>query len=224
MNYNVLNWNEASKFKNHSGTKFLKNIDFNESSVYKLKDSSFLIMPLNPFGKSLKTKNKELIEMWESQKYFPTNEIVNNFYFKNKLLIENLNVNRSKLREDLFNYIYGKRRDPLLSINSNMIDNIYKSLNDKKVLNRFKLNFIVLVCDYLSINNSKYKIGILEQKQLLNPINSIVLSLDSELKYYCSIEECVFGSYGYLGMRGIENIIKDFKKRPSESDTLRLLE
>ena len=213
MDAQIIDWKTACDLKNHPETIFLENIHTNFSAIYQLKDCSYLVIPVNAFGKSLLTKDKADIEKWTKEKYFPTNENMNPFYDKNIEIIKELNKNIPKLKKELFDGLNIPYKNDERFITEKEIDAIFLELKNKIKYNKYKLNFLVLVADYLNKqDNYKWKLGILSMKQLLNPV--FFVSLISENKYYFNIEERT----GAKRFWGLNETLQDFKKGGFEID------
>src|SRR5690606_16347286 len=115
---------------------------------------SYLVMPLNPFGNSVLTNKKRLLDKWISEQHFPVSDEANKFYFDNQDKIDNLIVNKNALKQSLCNYVFkGESKIPR-NLSSEEIDSIYKLLKKRKKYQEYKLNFIVLVGDYI-LNQNK---------------------------------------------------------------------
>lgn len=216
--YKVVDWPEANDLKLQENTRFLMPIEFNLSQVYRLKDSSYLIMPLNPFGKSLITKDKALLDKWINDRYFPTNKKVSNHSKDDKIL--DLLTHKEELKRDLFKF---------LSLGETIerpeeLDQIYNLLKKRKAFEKFKFQFIVLVGDYLirKDSNSEVNWGFLEVRQLLTPITQLILIKEQggETKYF-KLEDLIAGKWGYSGMQGIEHSYEGQWARPNEINSIR---
>ena len=51
----VLGWRAVNELKDELKAKFVAQLDHNFAKIYLLNESSYLVMPLNPFGNSLLT-------------------------------------------------------------------------------------------------------------------------------------------------------------------------
>lgn len=200
MKFKVLNWEERVELTEKEEYKFLKNIDCNLSSVYVSDDGSFLITPLFPFGKSIITYDKDELEEWISTCNFPTGENNNVFFEKNHEKINNLLLHKEKLINDLLIHIYGNKD---LVIDIDKIDEVYDILKKKRKFKQYKLNFIVLVGEYLKSTNHNVRWGKLLDKQLLNSTVSLVM-INEKNEYY-EVEYYIDGKWGYTGMNSINS-------------------
>ena len=222
-NYTVIDWQEANEIKSAETTKFLFNLECNLSAVYLIKDASYLVMPIGPFGKALITSEKRLLDKWIDDCYFPTDEDVNDFYSKNKNKIESLPNNREEQKNDLYVALPDMQYS---ESKPEYIDEAYKILKKKRKFQALKLNFVVLVGDYLIAKDPLKETfwGLLESKQLLNPIRTLVLvkKHNGEERYY-KLEENIDGKWGYIGMQAMLNFYNQFWLRPNEINTIRKL-
>lgn len=203
MDYKVLDWHSANKLKDQMNATFVAQPDFNFSKVYLLNDSSYLIMPLNPFGNSLLTDKKELLDKWISEQYFPVNDEVNKFYFENHDKIGNLIANKETLKQELYNYVFKGENKTFHEFSTDEIDNIYKLLQKKRKYQDFKLNFIVLVGDFIlsQYKQENYRWGLLRSKQFLNPVMNLIIVTDEKEKRYYNLENKISGKFGYVGVQ-----------------------
>ncbi|MBD1363262.1 hypothetical protein IDJ77_05500 [Mucilaginibacter sp. ZT4R22] len=215
-NYNILNWPEANELKSHMDGEVVERVYFNLSTVYKLSDGTYLVMPINPFAKCLAAKDTVLLEKWRTDCYYPTNEKINDFYFANKEKFENLLQFQEVLNNDLLKYV-AKYENELTQPSD--LDEICKLLKKKKAFNKYKLNFIVLVGNY--IINKHPDDGLiwakLVNKQLLNPLVTLVLLgiVNNEERYF-DLQELVDGKWGYQGLQHIEHRFLYPLRRPDE--------
>ncbi|MEO7214622.1 hypothetical protein [Mucilaginibacter sp.] len=215
-NYDILDWAEANELKTRTNGEVVESIYFNLSTVYKLSDGTYLVMPINPFAKCLATKNMVLLEKWRTDCYYPTNEKINAFYFANKDKFENLPQFREVLINDLLKYL-AKYENELTQPPE--LDEICKLLKKKKAFNKYKLNFIVLVGNYIINKHSDDRLmwAKLINKQLLNPLITLVLLgvVNNEERYF-DLQELVDGKWGYRGLQGIEHRYLYPLRRPDE--------
>lgn len=218
MEYKILDWQTANDLKDSMKATFVLQPDFNFSSIYLLKDSSYLIMPLNPFGNSVLTTNKGLLDKWVNEKRFPNIDEANNFYFENQDKIDNLIANKDALKETLCNYIFKEQKKVPSELTKDDIDSIYNILKRRKRIKEYKLNFIILAGDFILTQhkNKNYRWGLLKDKQLLNPIVSLILITDINKNQYFNLEDEIFGKWGYTGMYDILHSILNHKRLPNE--------
>ena len=224
--YQVLEWVKANQLKQSLKAVFIEQIDFNLASVYKLSDSSYIIMPLNPYGNCLLTKDFSLIETWKQQEVFPSKDTVNLFYNENKSSIESIGKNIDDLESKLITYVRGNVNN---TYNKDSIienaDLIYSSLKKNRKIKEFQLAFLVVIGNYLISQNRELDCnwGILETKQLLNPYLELVLiSNRNGIDKYFEIQTKVFGKWGFQGIKSLNRDIKQFWKRPDPTfNTLR---
>lgn len=222
MDYKVLDWSSANELKDKMNATFVKQLDFNFSNVYTLSDSSYLIMPLNPFGNSLLTNKKDLLDKWISEQHFPANDEVNKFYFDNQDKMDNLIANKEALKQTLYNYVFKGENKTSNELSAEGIDSIYNLLKKRKKINEYKLNFIVLVGDFIlnQYKQENYRWGLLRNKQLLNPIMNLIIVTDEKEKQYFNLEDEIFGKWGYLGIQDILQAISNHKRRANEIEDI----
>lgn len=215
-NYQILDWNTANEIKQLPSTHFLEQMEYNLASVYQLEDSSYLLMPLNPFAKCLLAKDKATLDSWIAESYFPTDEDANNFYLENKEQLENIYQCKEQLKEALLKYVYKGEEIPK-QLSGSDIDAIYKLLKKRKRFKEYQLHFILLAGEYLIEQNPNLNCrwGVLSTKQLLNPVIKIVLvtNIDNVEEYF-KMEDRIVGKWGYQGIMSMDQDIKQFWKRP----------
>lgn len=212
--FKTINYTEALKLKKERKGEFYENISHNNGSIFILNDSSFLILPLNPFSTALIVYDKNCLEEMLKTNTFPVKEKVNYFYESNKEKIENINKYNQLLLQELDDYLklnnftYFKQKIDL--------DSIYYFLKTKKSLKKYKLNFIVLLAKHIiEDHDQSLKIGLLKDKQTLNPIVSIVLVKKKEEKQvFFNLEDYVFGRSGYFGIEGLKRSLNEFMRKP----------
>ena len=210
--FKAVAYTEAIKLKEEKQGEFLKNIPFNNANIFALNDSSFLILPLNPYTMALVVYEKEALEKMLKTNAFPVDEQINSFYGANKEKIENLNIHGKELITELEDYL--KANDFLLE-NELYSDSVYNFLEAKKTMRKYKLNFIAFLANFIIKNyDQSLKVGLLKEKQALNPTVSIVLvkQADNNLTYF-NLEREVFGRSGYYGIQDIINSVGQFKKK-----------
>lgn len=221
MDYKVLDWSSAAKLKERLKGKVFKSIDFNLASVYLLEDSSYLIMPLNPFGNSILTKDKSLLDNWVKEQRFPDIDDANAFYFNNQVKIEGLLSYKEALKKELYSYVMKDRGEGITNPSVDDIDHIYQTLKKRKKIKEYKLNFIVLVGDCILEANKDYRWGILENKQLLNPLMNLVIVKDKGKGIYYNLEENSTGKWGYPGMQYILKTVSESNKKSNEIEEIK---
>lgn len=211
--FKAITYSEALKLKQEKSGEFLKNIPFNNANIFVLKDSSFLILPLNPYTMALVVYEKEALEEMLKTNTFPAEEKLNSFYDANKGKIENLNIYGGELITELEEYL--KMNYFVFEDNKLNADSVYNFLKAKKTLKKYKLNFIVFLANFIIKNNDpNLKIGLLRDKQALNPIVSIVLVKQTQNNLvFFNLEHEIFGRSGYYGIQDILNNLAQFKKQ-----------
>jgi hypothetical protein len=219
-NYQIIDGLEGHDLKSKENARFIMTIDYNLASVYQLSDSSYLVMPINPFAKCLRVQNKAVLEKWIDESYFPTNEVENQFYFENKHKMDSLPQYKNQLKEILLEYIY---KGPA-EITCYEIDSIYKLLKQRKRFKEYKLNFVVLLGDFLiqKYPQENYRWGLFESRQLLNPVVSLILVRENNgNQEYFKIQDRMEGKYGFTGTRRVENSIQRFWLLPNEIEMIK---
>lgn len=211
--FKTVTYTEAVKLKEEKQGEFLKNIPFNNANIFTLNDSSFLILPLNPYTMALVVYEKDFLEEMLKANKFPVAEKLNSFYDANEEKIENLNIYVKELIAEMEKYL---KVNGFIFENSELnADSVYNFLRTKKTLKKYKLNFIVFLADIIIKKHDRsLKVGLLKEKQALNPIVSIVLvkQTDDNLVFF-NLEHEVFDRSGYYGIQDILNSIAQFKKK-----------
>lgn len=218
MNYREIDSLEAIKIKNKASTKMIYTVDFNLATVFTIDESSYLVTPLNPFGKNLIVYEKQLLDKFISEEYFPVDEKINIFYYKNKIIINNLLENKNELIKSLLDF----ENKELSKLTFKDIDEMYNTLKKQRKIEKYRLNFILLLGEFL-IRNQKTDStswALLSNKQLLNPVINIVIFNNLSGEYF-NIEELIFGKFGYLGSRYIFESMKNNRKKPNEIESIK---
>ncbi|WP_342327993.1 hypothetical protein [Pedobacter sp. FW305-3-2-15-E-R2A2] len=222
-NYEILEWSKANDLKLAKNTQFLMTISYNLGQVYKLQDLSYVVIPINPFGKALLTKDKKVLDRWITDSYFPTNEDINSFFFKNAEKIKKLPEFKDELIRELE---IGINSTESISRTSEEIDQIYKQLKNRKIFPKYRLNFIVLVGEYLIKRHPDIRAAwaLYRNKQLLNPDTQLALvRVLNNQNCYFKLENFITGKWGYRGMEDIEDSYKRRWSAPSEIETVEKL-
>jgi len=220
--YEIITWQKAMTLKNEINGQFLMRIEKNLATVYKLDDLSYIVLPLSPLGKGIIVKDRNLLDKWISERYFPTNEPVNAFYFSNKNKMDNICEHSTLLKSELFQYIY-KNSSEQPEINPDAIDSIHKTLIKRKRFKDFKLHFIVLVGDFLieKYSSEQCRWGLFESRQLLNPYTTLVLVKPYKDSFSCfELQERITGKWGYMGIRNVEFYFKRPWFQSNETDLI----
>jgi len=206
-NYKVIVGYKAIELRDENSTAFIEIIEFNKCQVYKLKDSSYLVMPVNPFYNSIIIYKKSTLEKFVKNETFPIESELSSFYYKNKQKIDKFIDAKESLKIRLTEYINQKGVSTQKETNFNEIDRIFSFLKKNKKLTTYRLEFIAYLGDFI-IQNSislSFEWALLKDKQMLNPNVSIILFNKTKDRYF-NLEEAIFGKYGYLGS---ENIAKN---------------
>jgi hypothetical protein len=221
MDYEILESISAHELKRSSSALFIMQIEFNFASVYQLSNSSCLVMPLNPFGKSLLVSSLDLLNKFIENKEFPVDDRVNGILKENSAEIDNLVNSKEKLKDDLLEYLF-KDAKTSENISVEKIDEIYKLLRKRRKFKILELKFILLIGDFL-INQCKeqnYRWGLLEIKQLLNPIKCLVLISTEKENCYFNLEEKIKGKRGYLGANYILKLAENHTRKSNEFERI----
>lgn len=220
--YKVLDWSEANNLKLKENTKFIRTIEYNLGQLYQLKDSSYVVIPINPFGKALLTKDKKEVDNWIQSSYFPTDEAINSFYFKNSNKINALVEYTDELKGELY-----AAAGLTSATTAEEIDRVYQLLKAKKKFAKYKLNFMFAVGDFLICQPQKDNVfwGLSKSRQLLNPVTELVLIKESKgIKQYFKLEDSITGKWGYNGMKEmLHSYYYDRWSKPNEIDTVEAL-
>lgn len=144
-------------------------------------------MPLNPFTKTILTKDSLLLESWIDKQIFPMDGGINRFYFDNRTKIDHLNSVVPILVKELLDAV-GIEATIVTAVE---IDKIYAFLVDEKNFERYKLNYIALIGDFLKSRGTVHiHWGLLKRKQFLNPLVQIVLvKKEGDTIHYFNLEE-----------------------------------
>ncbi|MEP7237573.1 MAG: hypothetical protein ABI685_06905 [Ferruginibacter sp.] len=195
---------KAVELREQSTTVFIELIQYNNCQVYKLKDSSYLVIPMNPFANSIIVYKKSTLEYFIKNQSFPVPRELSSFYYKNKQKIDKFKDQKDSLKINLVEYL--NRKDLLNQgeINFYNIDKIFSLLKSNKKIDAFRLEFIAYIGDFIIQNNNDLSLewALLKDKQMLNPNVSIILFSKEREKYF-NLEEALFGKYGYIGSENI---------------------
>lgn len=211
--FRAVTYVEAVELKAKKKGTFLKHIPFNNASVFTLSDSSFLVLPLNPFTMALIVYDTDSLDKMVKDEKFPVREQLNAFYHANMQKIAHLDVYRKELITELEQYLSGNGFVPGNS--EPRADAIYTFLKEKKSLKKYQLHFIVFLANVIVRNfDGDLKVGLMKEKQTLNPIVYIVLvrqTGDNSFVFF-NLEYEVFGRSGYYGIRDLMNNATRFRK------------
>ena len=148
MEYEIIDWESAINIKENA--KKILQIDFNFASVYLCDDSKYLVAPLNPFGKNIIIDNRRLLQDFIDKKHFPVFENVHKFYNENKEKIDDLNSCKNMSISNLLKLFCSQEEAiKVQNITLNQIEEIYSALILKKKIKKYKLDFILLVGEYI---------------------------------------------------------------------------
>ncbi len=218
MQYNIIDREFSDALKLKIGVEKEEFIDFNFSTAFKLKDFSTLIQPLNPFGKCLHILEKNKFNEYLTDKKFPDLKEVESLYNKYPEIINNLNYNKLVLIKSMFTELNINEVPQDITIEK--IEKIYVTLKKLKVLKKYKIHFYMLVFDFLMRQNKDYKLGILEIKQLINPIQKVVLVSNFQNGIYFNIEQEIEDKIDKVGIRYILNRALTINKKSDEFEKL----
>ena len=220
MDLKVIDSMTANNLKADKNTRFLMNIEFNYSSVYLLGDSSYMVMPLNPFGKSVIVRNKMILDKCIQNEYFPIKDNIDYLSLRKTSSLFKL---KDTLENDLLHYVFKDKYKNIDNVTNDDIDYVYDVITRKRKKNTYKLNFILLVGDALIKQNhtKNFRWGLLRKKQLLNPlVNLVLVSGPEESKKYFDIEDFLFSKFGYVQMRNIPPFINQFDNKSDDFEKI----
>jgi hypothetical protein len=223
MEYNIVNWEAANNLKNSLKAKFKLMVESTKAQLYQLKDGTYLLMPIYPFGNSIRIMDKALFDNWVSTNEFPIVEEATKWYNDNKLLIDDLLENKEKLKNDLLRYVYKDKDYHSIEITDSVIDEIFEYIKKKRKLDKFRLHFIVLAGDFLMKDYPDMKWGLLKTCQFVNPMYLLsIIKTGDELKFY-NLEAAFFGKWGFAGMLYYQKTFKSDFRPASELDEIIIL-
>lgn len=191
MEYQILDSTTAAV--QQKDAKFLKQIEFNHSTVYLTSNSSYLVRPLYPFGESILIKDKSLLDRFIDEQYFPVDE-VNKLYLLNKESVDNFTQSKEKLKKALISYVFKNHTSASDEILPEQIDFIFVTLKKRRLIKKYYYHFIALLGDYLRerYKADDFKWALLGNKQLLNPVINVILIRDLIEESYFNIEESIY--------------------------------
>ncbi len=217
MGYQIIDWQLANDIK--SNAEKVSQIDFNLASVYLYDDSKYLVMPLNPFGKSIIIDNKQLLEDFIDKKCFPVFENVHKFYVENKEKIDNIASYKNILISDLLKSYYGHEVN-LHNITLNQIEEIYKGLILNKRIKKNRLEFILLIGEYIIQLDKGYHWGRLENRQFLNPLVNLVIVTNKLEQEYFNVEYHISRGINIHEIKNISRLLKGYIKKSNSIERL----
>ena len=220
MEYKIIDWTTANNLKNSLKAKFKLMVESTKAQLFQLKDGTYLLMPINPFGNSIHIMDKAVFDNWVSTNEFPIADEGNKWYAENKPLIDNLIQNKEQLKKDLLEFVYNEKDYSSIQLSEAVMDEIFDCIKKKRKMDKYRLNFIILAGDYLMKGITDFKWGLLKSYQLINPIYSIsIIQVGSELKFY-DLETAFFGKWGYSGMQYFEKTFKSSFRPIGELDEI----
>ncbi|GAB2676141.1 hypothetical protein GCM10027036_32310 [Flavihumibacter cheonanensis] len=220
MEYKILDWAAANELRKKGKGKFQLMVEATKAQLFQLKDGTYLLMPINPFGNSIHIMDKNVFDNWVSTNEFPIIEEATQWYHDNKLLIDDLLKNKEKLKKDLLSYVYKDKDYHSIEITDTVIDEIFEYIKTKRKLDNFRLHFIVLAGDYLMKDQSDMKWGVLKTCLFVNPMYLLsIIKTDTELNYY-NLEAAFFGKWGYAVMLYYKKTFKSEFRPASELEEI----
>jgi hypothetical protein len=213
--FRIITYPEVIKIKTEKKGEFFGNIPFNNSSVYILNDSTFILLPLNPYAEALLVCDKEGLDEMIKTSTFPVKDELNTFYDIHKEEIDNLNIHGDELISELKSYL--KDHNFTIDENEKTVDSVYNFLKKEKSLEKYKLNFLIFLTYHIIENyDNSLRIGLLQDKQTLNPIVSIILvkQTGDDLTYF-NLENHIFSRSGYYGLHEVISSFNAFNKKPN---------
>jgi hypothetical protein len=201
MDYKVLNSTDAKKLKKTKNIGSILQIDFNLANVYLLSDWSFLVMPSNPSSNCLLTAKQELLHKWIKDGYFPMGDQVRGSYFTRRRRLEGLFSRKEGLKQVVCNFIFNDEMQLSGNLSAAEIDSLYEILRARNLFEKFQLNFILLLGDYIISRGKDWGLrwGLLSDKQQLNPLIHLSIVTDQKRQGYYNLEQQLSSKQGYAG-------------------------
>jgi hypothetical protein len=201
MDYKVLNSTHANKLKKKKNLGFILQIDFNLANVYLLSNWSYLVMPFNPSSDWLLTTDQELLHKWIKDGYFPMGDAIRGSYFERRRKLESHFNRKEALKQAFCDFIFQGEKRSVGDLSAEEINCLYEILRARNLFDRFRLNFILLLGDYI-ISRGKglgLRWGLLNDKQHLNPIVHLVIVTGQKQQGYYNLEQQLSSEQVYAG-------------------------
>ena len=201
MDYEVLDSSYAKRLKKKKSLGFLLQIDFNLADVYLLDNWSFLVMPFDPANDWLLTSDQALLRKWIKEGCFPMGDGVDRSYFERRRKLESQITFKEVLKEALCNFMFMEGKRSPADLSAEEIDWLYELLRQREMFQKFQLNFIFLLGDYIISRRKELDLhwGLLNDKQTLNPAINLIVVADQKQRGYYDIEKQLNGKQGYAG-------------------------
>lgn len=81
---------DLQDFQSKTKLTFIKEIEFNKASVFKIESKGFLVIPKNPFNTSIIIEDEVLLENFIAEENFPINDYNNDYYALLKVEIDSI--------------------------------------------------------------------------------------------------------------------------------------
>ena len=201
-NYKIVKWKLANRLKEKKCMGFLCQLDFNLANIYLLNDWSYLVMPSSPFSDALVTAKQELLQKWIKNRYFPVIDEGDGSYFERNLRLKNLTGCKEGLKEALYDLVFKDNKRSPADLSAEDIDRVYAVLRYKELFQKFKLNFTVLLGDYIISRRKDLDLswGLLTDRQSLNPLVHLIIVTDQKRQGYYELEKHLNCKQGYPGV------------------------
>jgi hypothetical protein len=201
MDYKIIKWGMANKLKERHSICFLFQLDFNLANIYLLSNWSYLVMPFAPFSNGLLTSKEKVLRKWIKERYFPVIDEADGSYFERSFKLKNLSDCKEGLKEALCDLVFKNNKRSPADLSAEEIDRVYTVLRYKDLFQKFKLNFTVLLGDYIISRRKDLDLrwGLLNDRQSLNPLVHPILVTDQKQQGYYELEKQLYGRKGYAG-------------------------
>jgi hypothetical protein len=201
MDYKIIKWGMANKLKERHSICFLCQLDFNLANIYLLSNWSYLVMPFAPFSNGLLTSKQEVLRKWIKERYFPVGDEGDGSYFERHLRLKNLTSCKEGLKVALCDLVFKNKKRSPEDLSAEEIDRVYAVLRYKDLFQKFKLNFTVLLGDYIISRRKDLDLrwGLLNDRQHLNPMVNLIIVGDQMQQGYYDFEKQLSGKQGYAG-------------------------
>ena len=216
MEYKVLKGKSANKLKEKNCIAFLCQLDFNLARVYLLCDWTYLVMPFNPFSNCLLISKQELLQKWIKERHFPVSGWGDRSYFEKSQSLKNLASYKEGLKEALCDLIFKEEKRSPDDLCAEEIDCIYEVLSHRNLFEELKLNFTVLLGDYIIGRRKDLHLrwGLLSDRQYINPVLNLIIVTDQKQQGYYELEKEIGSKRGYAGVdHYLQGVVLESKKQ-----------
>lgn len=183
MSYKIINPTEANKLISDKGNVFISTINFNEASVYQLKNKETLVTPIIPFFNSLIISDPEFMERCIKEEKFPIVDTAN------VSLFDKVDLNAfSQLQIDLQNKI---ELSPESVLNLSSVEDKMKIFLKENTFKNVRKNFVILLGNLVILKNKEsFSWAYVKEIGGLNPVIKLVV-FDKHNTAFYAIEDCV---------------------------------